>query len=260
MELVSGAIVEYLRENRRLVVPNFGAFMVKETGEKVFSDLLRTDDGVLMSLLRARGLSDLESAAVINRFVYSVRREIEQNGCCRLENLGTLRMDADNRTIRLYEPVRSDLNIAVPSTPYIPEPLSAAESVAIEAEAAEAEAKQAKPSVTSAGQGLLSLYDEPQTPTVESPVVEQPKAEQPKTEQPKTEQPASTPKSEQPVAKQPEPKAKPRKKFDVVMLLAVIIVVMALAAIAYGVYVGSQSGYLGAEVDDAIMDSRRITE
>ena len=52
MNLVVEVIAKYLQTNRRLVVPAFGAFMVKETGERVFSNLLSSDDGVLTSLLR----------------------------------------------------------------------------------------------------------------------------------------------------------------------------------------------------------------
>ena len=266
MELVLEIIVEYLRENRRLVVPNFGTFMVKESGEKVFSDLLRTDDGVLGSLLRERGLTELESAVTIDRFVFHVRREIEQNGYCRLDNLGTLRIEPDKRVIRLYEPVRSEVNVEIPSTPYIPEPVSVAEAASIEAEANEAErvAKQSG-AVDGTGQGLLSLYNEPQGQkhdvevVVAEPKVEEHPATKPTTPKPTTPKPAMPkPSTTKPSSEQAQPK--PRKKFDVVMLLAIIIVVMALAAIAYGWYVGSLADYSGAAADDAQMNSLRRGE
>lgn len=62
---VTDVIANYLRDNhRRLVVPAFGAFVVKESGEVLFSELLKTDDGVLRGLLAAGGLSELECAGL----------------------------------------------------------------------------------------------------------------------------------------------------------------------------------------------------
>ena len=54
MELLTNIIVEYLKHNKRLVVPRLGAFIVKQSnGVIVFSELMRNDDGVLHSLLTA---------------------------------------------------------------------------------------------------------------------------------------------------------------------------------------------------------------
>ena len=80
MDLVVEVIAEHLRTNRKLIIPGFGAFMVKESGERIFSDLLRTDDGVLTSLLQSKGLSEMENAVVIDRFIFKVRHELEQYG------------------------------------------------------------------------------------------------------------------------------------------------------------------------------------
>ena len=55
--MVVEVISNHLLSNRKLVVPTLGAFIVKESGDRVFSDLLRDDDGVLTSLLRERGLN-----------------------------------------------------------------------------------------------------------------------------------------------------------------------------------------------------------
>ena len=98
-------IVEYLASNRRLVIPEFGAFVKKESGEVVFSELLRTDDGVLASLLSARGLSDMEVAVVVDRYIFEVRHELEQCGYCRLGEVGTLRVEPSTKSLRLYPPL-----------------------------------------------------------------------------------------------------------------------------------------------------------
>ena len=105
MNIVEEVIVEYLRSNRRLVIPNFGAFMAKESGERIFSGLLRTDDGVLSSLLKARGLNEMEAAITIDRFIFEVRHELEQCGYCRLGEVGTLRVEPSTKSLRLYPPL-----------------------------------------------------------------------------------------------------------------------------------------------------------
>lgn len=117
MNIVEEVIVEYLRSNRRLVIPNFGAFMAKESGERIFSGLLRTDDGVLSSLLKARGLNEMEAAITIDRFIFEVRHELEQYGYCRLGEVGTLRIEPETKALRLYPPVYGELP---KQTPYIP--------------------------------------------------------------------------------------------------------------------------------------------
>lgn len=183
-------IAEYLLSNRKLVVPNLGAFMVKESGERIFSDLLRNDDGVLISLLQAKGLSDMEAAVSIDRFVFETRHELESYGYCRLGDIGTLRIEPETKVLRLYEPVYGEMP---KQTPYIPEP------VVIEEE-------------------TESNAEEVDTPPAPTP-------------QPQQEERKSVSKT--------MPKAQPRKRVDFVMIFAVVILVLALAGIAYGVYVST---------------------
>ena len=114
--IVVELIVEYLQHNRRLVVPTFGAFVVKESGERIFSDLLNVDDGVLASLLRAKGMNEMEAAVTIDRFIFEVRHELEQYGYCRLGEVGTLRREPTTKALRLYPPVQGELP---KQTPYV---------------------------------------------------------------------------------------------------------------------------------------------
>ena len=125
MSVVVEVITAHLRSNRRLVVPNFGAFVVKESGEYLFSDLLRDDDGVLASLLREKGLSEMEAAVMTDRFIFEVRHELEQYGYCRLGDIGTLRIEPDTKVLKLYPPVQGELP---KQTPYIPKQVSEAEN------------------------------------------------------------------------------------------------------------------------------------
>ncbi len=142
MSLVVEVISAYLQTNRRLVVPGFGAFVTKESGERVFSDLLRTDDGVLASLLRNKGLNEMEAAVMTDRFIFEVRHELEQYGYCRLDDIGTLRIEPTTRALRLYPPVQGDIP---KQTPYIPEPISEMEDKKVVAEE-----KEVAPSIPNA--------------------------------------------------------------------------------------------------------------
>lgn len=87
---VIGVIACYLCDNRRLVIPAFGAFIVKESGEVLFSELLKTDDGVLRGLLAAGGLSELECAGIIDRFIFDVRNALSETGRFEMGGFGVL--------------------------------------------------------------------------------------------------------------------------------------------------------------------------
>lgn len=84
-------IIRYLAVHRRLVVPQLGAFLVKTPGRSVvFTELLRTDDGVLRGLLAETGLSALEAAGAVDRFVFEVRHAVQSGERYKLVGLGTL--------------------------------------------------------------------------------------------------------------------------------------------------------------------------
>ena len=101
VELIS----KYLESNKRLVVPNLGAFIVKEAGRTVlFSNLIKTDDGVLRSLLERSGVSQLEAAGVVDRFVFEVKDKLEKGGVCPLSGFGELRNGANGTLQFAYNP------------------------------------------------------------------------------------------------------------------------------------------------------------
>lgn len=98
-------ISKYLETNKRLVVPNLGAFIVKETGRTVlFSNLIKGDDGVLRSLLISSGVSELEAAAAIDRFVFEVNFRLESRGECMLSGFGELRNGVNGTIAFTFSP------------------------------------------------------------------------------------------------------------------------------------------------------------
>lgn len=99
MELITNILIEYLKHNKRIVVPKLGAFIVKQqSGVVRFCDLMRNDDGVLRSLLVAYGMNELEANGKIDRFVFEIRHAIGQKQSFMLEGFGEFRA-GDNNTI-----------------------------------------------------------------------------------------------------------------------------------------------------------------
>ena len=98
-------ILKYLESNKRLVVPNLGAFIVKEAGRVVlFSNLIKGDDGVLRSLLVEAGVSEMETAAALDRFVFEVNFRLESTGECLLDGFGVLKSGVNGTVSFAYKP------------------------------------------------------------------------------------------------------------------------------------------------------------
>ena len=97
MELITNILIEYLKHNKRIVVPKLGAFIVKQpSGIIRFTDLMRNDDGVLRSLLIAYGMSELEAIGKIDRFVFEVRHAVGQGNKYTIAGLGEFRAGENN--------------------------------------------------------------------------------------------------------------------------------------------------------------------
>lgn len=98
-------IKQYLAAHKRLVVPQLGAFIVKEPERSiVFSELLKRDDGVLRGLLRDGGTGDLEAAGEIDRFVFEVRHAVERGQEYPLEGLGVMKPGPNGTIAFVYAP------------------------------------------------------------------------------------------------------------------------------------------------------------
>lgn len=264
MSIVADIILEHLKTNRRLVVPEFGAFMVKDTGELVFSELLRTDDGVLTSLLLNSGMSEMEAAVVIDRFLFEVRHELEQYEYCRLGEIGTLRIEPDTRVLRLYPPVKSEEVLPEVQPPYVPTPIVGVPADALLPDGISADgtpAEEVAP-VEETPAEELSAEEAPaeDTPVEETlSVVEETSAEE-VAPAPQPEEVAAQPEEAQPKVEKPKsPKAKRRIKFDLVMVVVIIVSITALALIALTIYNAHVSDKADNSADNAAMDNIRTT-
>ena len=97
MEFITNIIIEYLKRNKRLCVPKLGTFIVKQSsGTIIFSDLMRSDDGVLRSLLMDAGKREREATGLIDRFVFEVRHAITTEGRMKIEGFGEFTADRNN--------------------------------------------------------------------------------------------------------------------------------------------------------------------
>ena len=115
--MIVDTINEYLKVNRRLVIPTFGAFVVKDGGVIIFSELLKTDDGVLKGLLVSQGLREIEAAGKIDRFIFEVRHALMQGGICPVAELGTFHRSEDG--IITFDSTKPAA-VAVPTVPTEP--------------------------------------------------------------------------------------------------------------------------------------------
>ncbi len=104
-KMIVKLVSKYLAEHKRLVIPNLGTFIVKVPGQTVlFSNLIKADDGVLRSLIAQSGVSEMEAAAMMDRFVFEAQYRLQNNGKCRLSGFGELRSGANGTITFVYEP------------------------------------------------------------------------------------------------------------------------------------------------------------
>ena len=121
------SISQYLESHKRLVVPQLGTYIVKEPGRNsLFSELLKRDDGVLRGLLRESGLTELEAAGEIDRFVFEARHAVQNGGEYPMDGFGTLKPGANGTIAFAYDPTVRTRPAAEPD----PEPGPSAESAA----------------------------------------------------------------------------------------------------------------------------------
>lgn len=95
--MINKIIAEYLRTNKRLVVPHFGAFIRKENSEAiVFVPFLKKDDGVLQQLLVSEyGMDSADAQAVIDEYIAEIKESIAARGAYVIKGVGRLMTDSN---------------------------------------------------------------------------------------------------------------------------------------------------------------------
>lgn len=114
---VKKVVVAYLLTHKRLVIPQLGAFIVKEPGRSVlFSELFKRDDGVLRKLLMAEGMGEIEAAGAIDRLVFDLRHAALNGAGYLFYGLGLFTAGPDGTLSFAYDPHVGDAT-PDPATP-----------------------------------------------------------------------------------------------------------------------------------------------
>lgn len=105
--MINKIIANYLAGGKRLVIPQFGAFIHKEgDGVVVFVPFLKKDDGVLVDLLRKEyGLDEADARGVITEYIAQIGSGIAERGSFAIEGVGRLKVDANGIFFLDYEPL-----------------------------------------------------------------------------------------------------------------------------------------------------------
>lgn len=151
-------VSQYLRSHKRLVVPQLGAFIVKEPERCVlFSELLKRDDGVLRALLTAAGMGDVEAAGEIDRFVFEVRHAVQHGREYRLEGFGVMRPGPNGTIAFDYDPQPAPAESApAESASSVSDPAATGSEAAATSAPAESPAAAKQPSAATSSAGTTS--------------------------------------------------------------------------------------------------------
>jgi nucleoid DNA-binding protein len=94
-------LIELIEKNTRVILPDFGAFLVKDDGTGVFkshnitfSPFLRFNDGVLEdALMKGKKISKDEAIKQIAQFIDEIKNDLSSKGNFNLGNFGSLYRD-----------------------------------------------------------------------------------------------------------------------------------------------------------------------
>ncbi|SMO66046.1 Sporulation related domain-containing protein [Saccharicrinis carchari] len=98
-------IKELLSENNRVIIPNFGAFIVsKEHGTSVlFNNFLSFNDGLLVNYIaEQKGIDTIIATEQVFEYADNLKKELEEVGTYIIDKLGTFRKD-DNGILRFQQ-------------------------------------------------------------------------------------------------------------------------------------------------------------
>ncbi len=90
-------ILELIRSNNRVIIPNFGAFIVaKEKGFTIlFNNFLSFNDGLLVEhVMNKEDVDKLEATDRINKFVEKINKTLDTTGTYELRDLGVFTKDS----------------------------------------------------------------------------------------------------------------------------------------------------------------------
>ncbi len=93
-------IVNLLKTNNRVIIPEFGAFIVKSGSPRtiVFNEFLKYNDEVLLKeICRAEKISEDEATTQLENYTRELNSQLDLGQLHKIENLGTLSKDSNGR-------------------------------------------------------------------------------------------------------------------------------------------------------------------
>ncbi len=228
--ILTEIIFEYLQTNRRITVPALGTFLSKgDNSPLLFSEFMKSDDGILRELLASKAkMSELEAAIFVDRFVFDLRHAIESNERFTLPHLGYMTSEDGRTYIFEYDPEARDEQ-AVESVDEVPSDTPAEEQNSSATEIDEQQPQEATTSDEPA-------QDEPSDDRTVAEIFQAAGSEEPTTDEPPTKRRGGG--------------------VDWWIIIAILATLFAIGVVLYGIFVEWMLGNVsfGADID-AILES-----
>lgn len=224
--MINDIISGYLKNNKRIVIPELGAFLRKSADQSiVFVPFLNQEDGVLSSLVAENlGIEPINAQQLIKKYVESIKGALSTKGEFLIEDIGMLRLDY-NGSIFL------DTNTKNSDTPESGETVQSATPTSTQVEIPQEDKPQTvepttqseDPQKTEQYGGIFSIS-----------------ATQPEVESPKMTRKVPTPINRETVYSVDAESDKPKKKVDMFLVFAIIAAIVAILSIVYGYLADNQ--------------------
>lgn len=119
MVIMENYLLELIKENNRIIIPNFGAFIVsREKGQNIlFNNFLSFNDGLLISHICAvEGTDSATASNKVDSYVKTIRAALDTTGSYTVKDIGTFSKDENGvlRFEQLTPPTQSEEIISKP--------------------------------------------------------------------------------------------------------------------------------------------------
>jgi predicted nucleic acid-binding protein len=106
-------ILDLIRENNRVIIPNFGAFIISKEPDIsiLFNNFLSFNDGLLANYVASqKGIDTIVATDQVFDYVDNLKKELEENGVYTIDHLGIFKKD-DNGILRFQQADDFDMGI-----------------------------------------------------------------------------------------------------------------------------------------------------
>ncbi len=239
---LSAIIAKYINSETRLIIPEVGTLLRrKESGEVVFTEMLRKNDGVLVGLVvNGMDVSPSRANEIVGGYVEVIKQELATRKKFILDGVGVLLRRADGGVDFSFNPFAQS----------IPEPdADEDDSIVPLEEVAVSQPSAPRVEVATAPRSVVTPKEQPvvapnpaeEKPAAVRPAVEPAKPAEVSQQRPAVAAPKTTPKPTPTEAVEEEAPRGLRirahhavKKIDGITILALVAVVLALMALVWG--------------------------